>query len=111
MIGAEATFETASQTFGELVAAEVRAMMARRRVTGEVVAAKLGKSRAYVSRRLHGETCLDLDDLATVADALGVSIESLVAPAIAELDRQQRSGVRPAIAGVGESSREMHIPR
>jgi transcriptional regulator with XRE-family HTH domain len=86
-------------TFGDAVAAEVRAIMARRRITGESVAAHVGKSRGYVSRRLIGETCFDVDDLDAVATALGVPLEAILEPAIAELRRaRDASGVHDDVA-------------
>lgn len=45
------------------MAAEVRAWMGRRRVTQTELAAVLGKSQPYVSRRLSGEVAFDTDDL------------------------------------------------
>ena len=87
--GALRAAEAPRDTLGSLVAAEIRAAMARRRITGEAVSAALGKSRGYVSRRLIGETCVDLDDLQAFTSAIGVSVESVLEPAIAELHRQQ----------------------
>lgn len=87
MRGTAIVTDEGTTTLGGLVAAELRSTMARRRITGEYVAAQLGKSRAYVSRRLGGMTCVDLDDLEAIAEAIGVSPDSLLEPALAELRR------------------------
>lgn len=63
-------------------------MMLRKRITGAVLAERIGRSAAYMSRRLTGETALDLDDLFRIADVLGVRVVDL-------LPRDQRDGVTP----------------
>lgn len=55
--------------------------MGRRRVTGANVAAALGKSQSYVSRRLTGETAFDTDDLETISGLLSVDPDELIAAA------------------------------
>lgn len=65
----------------ELVAEEVRALLARRRLNGAKLAESIGRSEMYVSRRLRGETAFDLDDLQRIADVLGVSPTDLLPPA------------------------------
>jgi transcriptional regulator with XRE-family HTH domain len=56
------------------VAAEVRAHLARQRISGRRAALMLGWTPPYLSRRLTGEIPFDVDDLAKVADLLGVPI-------------------------------------
>lgn len=56
----------------EYVAAEVRAYMARRRITGNQLPGLIGKSQSYWSRRLNGETAFDVDDLAVLGRLLDV---------------------------------------
>jgi transcriptional regulator with XRE-family HTH domain len=72
----------------DLVAAEVRAWMARQQATGEALAVAMGTSPNSVSRRLRGKTSFDVDELDQVAIFLGVSLEQLLAPALAERDRR-----------------------
>ena len=67
-----------------LVADEVRAWMARRKITGEKLAAELGKSGTTVSRRLRGRTAFDLDDLHEISVILNVPLERLLLPALQE---------------------------
>lgn len=62
----------------ESIAGEIRVAMVRRQVTGAALAQALGKSQAYVSRRLSGETAFDTDDLEVIAGALRVSVADLV---------------------------------
>jgi len=60
------------------VAAEVRAAMARNRVSQEAVARALGVSQTAVSRRLSGVVPFDINELECVAQFLGVPIQQLV---------------------------------
>lgn len=59
------------------VAEEVRALMARRRMSGVQVAKAIGRSQAYMWRRLSGETAFDIDDLEALARVLDVDVTSL----------------------------------
>jgi transcriptional regulator with XRE-family HTH domain len=67
-------------TFREAVAEEVRAALARRRVSASALARKLGKSQTYVWRRLSGETAFDTDDLEAIAGILDVTVVDLLPP-------------------------------
>lgn len=56
--------------------------MARARVTQSMIAHRLGKSQAAVSRRLSGEVAFDVNELGAVAELLEVPVEYfLQAPA------------------------------
>jgi len=61
--------------------AELRAELARHRITAAEVAQRLDRSEAYVSRRLTGEIPLNLDDLAEIAEMLGIAPAALIARA------------------------------
>lgn len=61
------------------VAGEVRALLARRRISGKQLAAHLGISQFAVSRRLRGETPFSIDELSCAAEFLGVPVEQLIA--------------------------------
>lgn len=65
------------------VAAEVRAEMARQRVSQTALAEKLDVSQAYVSRRLAGDVAFDVAELDDVARILGVPVEQFVAASTA----------------------------
>lgn len=58
----------------ELVAAEIRAEMARQRMTQATLAERLGIDRSTISRKLAGEHPFDLLDLERIADVLGVPL-------------------------------------
>lgn len=60
------------------VASEVRVAMVRREITGAVLAQALGKSEAYVSRRLAGDIAFDVDDLEVVCETLQVKVADLM---------------------------------
>jgi transcriptional regulator with XRE-family HTH domain len=87
-----------SETYSlsEYVTAEIRAMMARRRVSGRQLAATLGVSQTWMSTRLAGSTPIDLNDLDKMARALNVEVVDLLPPSregrtvvIAGADRRQ----------------------
>jgi transcriptional regulator with XRE-family HTH domain len=67
-----------SDNLSRQVSTEIRAWMARRGLTQQDVALALGISRQAVSARLNGQTQWTLDDLAAVAEALGVSVTTLL---------------------------------
>jgi transcriptional regulator with XRE-family HTH domain len=54
------------------VAEEVRALMARRRITGAEMARRLDVSQMWISYRLNGRQPIDLNDLEKIARVLGV---------------------------------------
>jgi len=62
----------------ESVAEEIRVLMVRRRVRSLDLAEALGKSQAYVSRRLGGGTAFDVDDMEVIAAKLGVRVVDLL---------------------------------
>lgn len=72
----------------ERVAQEVRAEMARQRVSQTALAALLDTSQAAVSRRLRGQVPFDIIELEVIAARLGVPVAQFVAP----LDVQSPAG-------------------
>src|SRR6185295_15359140 len=62
---------------GPAVAEEVRALLARRRISGVQFAKQIGKSQPYFSRRLNGDVSFDLDDLEVIAEVLGIEVGDL----------------------------------
>lgn len=62
----------------ERVAAEVRAAMARHRITQEHMARLLGLSQTALSRRLTGAVAFDVNELARVAEHLGMASADLL---------------------------------
>lgn len=69
----------AAPPFRELVAAELRAHLARQRLSGRALAKMLGENQTWVSRRLAGHVPLDTDDLQRIAEALGLTPMELLA--------------------------------
>lgn len=67
-----------NQSLSDYVAGEIRATLARHRKSGRQLAAQLGASQTWVSSRLSGGTPIDLNDLARIAEALGVHIADLL---------------------------------
>ena len=64
--------------YGRAVAAEVRAMLARRQVAGKDVAAALGVSPMYVSRRIKGDNEWTPSELAELAYLLKCQVSDLL---------------------------------
>jgi transcriptional regulator with XRE-family HTH domain len=60
------------------VAANVRAELARRRITQTDVAQRLGVSRQNVAQRLNGSVDFRVGELIAVADMLGITIAELL---------------------------------
>jgi transcriptional regulator with XRE-family HTH domain len=65
-------------TLSDLVAEEIRALMARRRMSGRQLATKLGVSPSWVSYRLTGTQPIDVNDLSRIAAALGAGVHELL---------------------------------
>jgi transcriptional regulator with XRE-family HTH domain len=68
-------------TFRQRTAAEIRAEMARQRKTQADLAEVLGLSQMAVSRRLNAEVDTSLDEIADIAEWLGVTFAQMVTPA------------------------------
>lgn len=84
-LAASATASSPS-SFGDLIAAEIRAELARRQLPHNALAAALNTSPNWVSRRLRGRTPFDVDELDQVAHFLGVSLAELLTPAVQARD-------------------------
>lgn len=67
-----------SQTLTDRVASEVRAQMARIRMTQTALAVVLGLPQSAVSNRLRGKVSFSVDELELVAGALGVHPAALL---------------------------------
>jgi transcriptional regulator with XRE-family HTH domain len=62
----------------DIVAEEVRALMARRRMSQAAVAKVLGISQSQLSKRLRSDIVFDLGEVQKLADFFGVGIVDLV---------------------------------
>lgn len=65
----------------QIVADNLAAELARRRMSGRQAAAAMGLSVAYVARRIAGDTALDVNDLFAFANMLEVDVSVLLAGA------------------------------
>lgn len=65
--------------FRHLVAAEIRAHLARKRISGRQLARMLDEPPSWAARRLAGDTAMDADDLERIAEALGMDPVELLA--------------------------------
>jgi len=72
--------QTVRMTLNDAVAAEVRAEMARQRISARRLAEMSGIPHTTLARKMRGAARLDLDDLQDVADALGVDVYALIPP-------------------------------
>lgn len=62
----------------DIVAANVRAEMARRKISQRALAEKAGISQPQIYRRLRGELAFDVDELGAIANALGIDVRALL---------------------------------
>lgn len=62
----------------QAVPGNVRAEMARRRVTQAQLAEALGKTQQAVSARLNGRVAFDVNELHTVAEVLDIDVTDLL---------------------------------
>jgi transcriptional regulator with XRE-family HTH domain len=62
----------------EAVGKEIKVLLIRHDMSAVALAARIGRSQSYLSRRLTGEVALDLDDLEAISDVFGVPPVALV---------------------------------
>lgn len=60
-------------------AANIRAAMARQKISGRELARRLGETPMWVQRRVSGQGPTTVDDLARIAEVLNVPASSLIA--------------------------------
>ena len=74
--------EAASGPLARAVSAEVRAIMARHRMSGSKLAAKAGMSQSYISRRLLDDAPFTLNDVEAICNALNKPLPDFVAAVV-----------------------------
>jgi transcriptional regulator with XRE-family HTH domain len=84
------------ESLSDYVAAEIRAMIARKRTSGRGLAERLGVSRSWVSYRLTGNTEITLTDLERIAAALNVQVAELLPPRGDVMMGRSSPATRPA---------------
>lgn len=62
----------------ELTAGELRATLARKRISAAELARRMGWAQSYMARRIDGRVALDIDDLEAIARILEVNIIDLL---------------------------------
>lgn len=77
------------------VAAEIRAILARRGWKQSQLAQRLGVQEMWVSRRLRGINAITVDDLERIADALGIKPANLLG--LAEQAGTQMNSRSPSV--------------
>jgi DNA-binding Xre family transcriptional regulator len=65
----------------ERIAGELRAHMARQRITATVLSEAVGIPQATLSRKLNGKSGFTLDELFAIGDQLGVDVTEVLAAA------------------------------
>lgn len=71
----------------EAIAGQVRAEMARRRVTAASLARRIGVSRTALGERLNGDKAFNTDQLFAIANVLEMAFIDLFPAVPAETDR------------------------
>jgi len=87
----------ARTSLSERVAEEIRAQMARKRITGAALAKTLKVSPAWISYRLSGKQPIDLNDLEAIAEALGVAVAELFPSDISQIRRNIHGNSPPPV--------------
>ncbi len=83
---------TSSEGLARRVAAEIRAEMARQRITQVELANRLTRAQPWVSRRVSGHVPLALDELEQIAAVLDVPLAQLFGWTRRVDDQQGRPG-------------------
>lgn len=79
--------EPSPGAFALAFAAEVRAVLARRQVSGAQLAKLTGRSQSYVSKRLRGEASFTANDAEAICRVLGLDLETLLVTAVRGIKR------------------------
>lgn len=72
----------------QAVASEVRAEMARQKITATDLASKIGMVRATLSDRINGHIAFSAGELVSVAGALGITASDLTGEAERQMQRR-----------------------
>lgn len=81
-LGTPAQGEEAGQTAAQRVAAEIRGLMAKRKLTGADLAHFLNVHRSTAARRVNGESDLTIDEIVDIAAWLDVPVTRLINAAV-----------------------------
>lgn len=92
-------------TLSAEVAEEIRAVLGRRRMSQAGLARALGRKPMWVSDRLRGEQEIGLDDLRSIADALGMRIVELLPESERRLNTRSVPSAHPVSAAPHKRTR------
>lgn len=84
-MGMPAGTQPPSGPLARAISAEIRAVMARHRVTTVLLAERTGISRSYIGKRLRDEASLTLNDIESICYAMREDLEGLICRACATL--------------------------
>lgn len=70
--------QNASGALARAISAEVRAVMARKRVSGIQLSGMVPLSQNYIAKRLRDEAPFTINDIEAICDVLGEDFETLV---------------------------------
>ena len=96
--------EESGSDFNSMVAAEVRAWLARSGKRQADLAAALGVSQSGISHRLRARVAFTLEELATIAEVFDITLAELLGPVILQARRSPHTDM----VGAGASAR---LPR
>ena len=96
--------EESGSDFNSMVAAEVRAWLARSGKRQADLAAALGVSQSGISPRLRARVAFTLEELATIAEVFDITLAELLGPVILQARRSPHTDM----VGAGASAR---LPR
>ncbi|WP_368632160.1 helix-turn-helix domain-containing protein [Micrococcus endophyticus] len=102
--------ESPDAGLNSVVAAEVRAWLARSGLKQADLANALGVSQSGVSHRLRGRVAFTIAELAVVADVFNISLGELLGPAILQARRSPHTDLVGVGASRGESD-SRQLPR
>ena len=91
LVGMRLTQASRRTALTESVAGEIRAEMARQRITQRDVARRLEVIEAWLSRRLNGHVSLNLDELEQISKALQIPMVELIRRAEERVTHKQPS--------------------
>jgi len=88
---------TNRESLREETAGELRALLARRRVSASELARRLDWKQSYMARRIDGRVALDLDDLQAIARAMEISVLELLPRSVRNDARQATMDLKSAL--------------
>jgi len=68
--------------FAKAVSAEVRSVMARRRVSGAQLASRVGRSQSYIAKRLRDDVPFSANDIEDICEVLEEDLLMLLHAAV-----------------------------